>query len=328
MKSYLLILISAMFLISFSGCKKKSFDPAGKDHQDFIGTWAGSISTFKNNQLLKEYGTMVIYPDASNNTLSGILFMKETSVIHEFQFVNGTLYFKVVNNDPDNPFCQFWSLGGFAVFAEEGKIDINISGNECGAHGSEFINWVGSMKQIQVSADSLKYFSFAKSGNSWIYKVTLMNGDTCQLKKEISQVSGRYLFSGAVTQTCGLSGQNMTFKWNVTPSEFSIIYDTTISYKPFTYPINAKPNVVYNSYVLNDTIQLTLLDTNAVLTTPAGTFSCVRFRLTEPVYSGNLKITRTAYIWLNPRYGVIRQDVVDPVELTDIQYILLTSKGF
>jgi hypothetical protein len=328
MKNYLLILVSIIFLIPFAGCKKKSFDPASKSSEDFIGTWKGNISTFKNNKLLKEYGTMVIYPDAGNNSLSGILFMNETSVFHEFQFVDGTLYFNVVNNDPENPSCQNWSLGGYAAFTAESEIDIHIAGNECGPYGSEYVNWAGSMTPTEVSPDSLPYYNFAKSGNSWTYKITLKNSDTCQVQKQISQVSSNYLFSGAINETCGWSGQNISFKWDVTPASFSIINDTTISIQPVAFPINAKPGVVYSSYIRNDTTTVTLLDTNQLITSPAGNFTCKLFRYTEPVYTDMVKSTKTAYLWLHTRYGIIRQEVINPVHPTDIQLQELLSINF
>jgi hypothetical protein len=331
MKSYLLILISLIFLIPFSGCKKKSFDPSGKSREDFIGNWKGSISTFKNNQLLKESGTVSIYADATTKALSGILFMKATNVFHEFQFVNGTLYFKVINNDPGNPICQNWSLEGYAVFSSETTLDIRITGNECGQLGSEYVNWAGILVQDQVSPDSVKYNHFAKTGNSWTYKVTLKSGDSCQVVKQISQETVTYLFSGSAAQTCGWTGQNNTFKWNVSPTGFSIVNDSTLSIKPFLFPINAKQGVVYRNYINNDTTTVTLLDTNVLVTTLAGNFTCVRFRYTEPVYadtSKTTKISRTAYLWINNRYGVIKHEVVNPVDSTDVQLQILTTKSF
>ena len=328
MKSYLLILLSAILLVPFMGCKKKSFDPTTKSRENFIGTWKGSISTFKNNQLVKENGTIVIYANAGVTALSGVIFMKETSVFHEFQFVDGTLYFKVVNNDPANPICQNWSLGGYAVFSSESAIEIRITGNECGQLGSEYVNWTGYMGQVQVSPDSVQYYNFAKAGNSWTYKTTLKNGDTCQVQKLVSQTSGSYTYSGATSQTCGWAGQNMTFKWEVSPSGFSIVNDTTLSNKPFTFPINAKLGVVYSAYFNSDTTTVTLTDTNLVVITPAGNITCVRFRYTEPVYSGIVKIKKTAYLWLNTRYGIIRQEVLNPVDSTSVQLQELSAKNF
>ncbi|MDP1622315.1 MAG: hypothetical protein Q8M08_08240 [Bacteroidales bacterium] len=328
MKRYIFILISVTLLLPFTGCKKKSFDPTSKSREDFAGIWKGSISTFKSNKLLKEYGTVVIYSEPVTQLLTGILFMKETNIFREFQFVDGTLYFKVDNNDPASPLCQNWNLGGFAVFSEEGIFDIHITGNECGQLGSEFVNWVGSMTKTAVAQDSVKYYSFVKSGNSWTYKVTQWNGDSCEVQKQATQISLTYLTNGTTSQTCGWSGQSMTFTWNVSPSAFKILNDSSLCTKPFTFPINAKLGVVYSTYVNNDTTTVTLVDSNLVITTPAGVFPCSRFKYTEPVYSGGAKIQRTSYIWLNNLYGIIKHQVQNPVDLTDIQYQVLISKNF
>lgn len=328
MKRYHFILLSAIFFLPFSGCRKDSFDPTTKSREDFIGTWAGSISTFKNNQLLKEYATVVVYPDAGNNSLSGILFMKETNVFHEFQFVNGTVYFNVVNNDPENPFCQAWSLGGYMVFTDEGEIEIRVTGNECGQLGNEFVNWVGTIVPVVVTPESSKDFIFANNGNSWTYRVTLNTGDSCQVQKQISQVPSSYLFGGMISQTCGWPGQDKSFKWTVTPAEFTITDDSTLTSHAVTFPINAKPGVVYSTYFNYDTVTVTLLDTNVVTTTPAGTYTCFRYRYTEPVYTGNVKSVRTAYLWLDNRYGVIRHEVADPWEPSEIRVQVLISKNF
>jgi hypothetical protein len=328
MKTYLYIFISILFIIPFAGCKKKSFDPTTKSQQDFVGTWKGGISTFKNNKLLKRYGTVVIYPDATGGMLSGILFMNGTTVFHEFQFVDGTLYFNVENNDPDNPFCQNWNLQGYCVFTADGEININITGNECGEVGNEFVNWAGTVQAATVPADSVQYYNFAKTGNSWNYKVTLKNGDTCQFSKNVVLASPNYLSTGTTSQTCGWPSPNLSFKWNVTPAVFSTQVDSTISNKPLTFKINAKQGVIYSSYINNDTVTMTLLDTNLTMVTPAGTFNCMRYRYTEPVYSGALRIKRTAYVWLNNRYGIIRQEVANPVDSTNVQTQVLTTKGF
>jgi hypothetical protein len=120
----------------------------------------------------------------------------------------------------------------------------------------------------------------------------------------------------------------MTFKWNVSPSGFSIVNDTTLSEKPFTFPINAKLGVVYSAYYNSDTTTVTLTDTNVVVPTPAGNINCVRFRYTEPVYSGLIKIKRTGYLWLNTRYGVIRQEFLNPVDTSSVKLQELSVKNF
>ncbi len=323
-----LIIIIAVILIPFAGCKKKSsFDPTVKGQSDFIGTWRGSISTFKNNKLLKETGDIVIYRE-SPDYLSGIIFMTDIHVFHEFQFVNGTLYFKVTNNDPSNPNCQTWNLGGYAVFSEAGKIQVRISGNECGAFGSEYVDWSGILAQKQVSADSIRYNCFAKTGNSWTYKTTLKNGDSCQVQKQINTNPTNNGYLGVSTQTCGWAWAARTLKWNVSPSTFSILNDSALSLRAFSFPIDAKINVVYSSYLQTDTTTVTMVDTNVMVTTGAGNLKCNRFRYTEHVVSGDSTYTRIAWLWLNNQFGVIRQEVQNPADSTSVKTQVLSTKNF
>jgi len=328
MTRYLLLVICAVIMIPFSGCKKnKGFDPMSKSPNDFIGTWHGTISTFKNNKLIKESGDVVIYRE-SETLLAGIIFMDDILIFHEFQFLNGTLYFKIPCNDPDNPNCQTWNLGGYTMFTEEGKLDFRLSGNECGSFGSEYVDWNGTLLQKQVSPDSITYFNFCKPGNSWTYKITKNNGDTCQVQKQISENPSSWLFMGLSSQTCGWSGTNMIVKWNVSPSDFSIVNDTTLSTNGFIFPINAKLSVVYRYFLDNDTTTVTLTDTNKVITTPAGIFNCSRYKYTESAYAGDYRYTKTAFLWLDKRYGIIRQEIENPLGPTDIRSQVLSAKNF
>ena len=186
MKRFLLYLTCVFLIFASPGCKKKSgFDPLIKTQSDFIGTWKGTISAFRNNKLIRQTGNISIYPEAGGNTLSGLIFMNGISYFRQFQFANGTLYFKMICNDQANPNCQNWSLSGYAVFSDEGKIEIKISGNECGTLGDQYISWDGTLVSTQVSADSILYYNFAKTGNSWTYKVILKNGDSWQSAGQI-----------------------------------------------------------------------------------------------------------------------------------------------
>ncbi len=326
MTRYIFIIFFAVVLISDSGCKKKSgFDATTKSQSDFVGTWQGNISTFKDNKLLSEKGKVVIYRESDEN-LSGIIFMGTTLVFHEFQFNNGTLYFKIPCNDPLNPNCQTWNLGGFAIFSEEGKIDLRISGNECGPFGSEYVDWHGTLAQKVVPADSVSYFSFAAKSNSWTYKTTLKNGDSCQVMKTISDNPSSNYYLGTFTQTCG--GPAKTLKWSVAPAAFTVINDSAISLHTITFPIDAKPGVVYTNIIHADTTTVTLVDTNLLITTPAGTFNCFRFKYTEPVVSGPIKVKKIAWIWLSNHYGIIRQEVGNPVDSTSFKIQVLNGKSF
>jgi len=327
MKRYLLLLILPLVLLSFTGCKKKGFDPTTRDREDFVGTWKGTITAFKNNQLLKDSGYVVIY-HKTDDLLGGIIFIDGVKSFYEFQFLSGTLYFKIPCMDPENPTCQMWNLGGYVSFKEEDQIDFRISGNECGSYGNEYVDWTGLLTKTDFNADTARYFHFAKTGNLYHYKVTLKSGDTCTLNKTVNNNPSRYLFYGVPSQGCGWNGMDSLFKWSVSPAEFSVINDSSISYQSFTFPIDAKPGVVYRNILHGDTTTLSLTGTGQVVTTPAGTFSCMVFKYTEPVVSGGVWFRKTAYLWLNTKYGIIRQEVDNPANSTDLKSQVLTSVNF
>lgn len=329
MKNNLLILLCAFCLIVSGGCKKKTgFDPSTKTQNDFVGSWRGVITAFKNNQYLKQNGLVVIYPDAGGNTLSGILFAKETSVFRVFQYTSGTIYFKVECNDPKNPKCQNWSLSGYAVFLDETTLDLRISGNECGDYGNEYISWSGSMASVQVPADSVRYFSFAKTGNNWTYETLMNNGSVCQLQRLIGAMPSDYYFTGTVNQTCAWGGLLKALRWSVTPDRYTINHDSTLTLHPVTFAIDAKPGVVYTSILNLDTTTVTLLDTNTLVNTVAGDFLCDRYRYTEPVVTDAGKIYRSSLFWISKKFGVIKQEVDNPVDTIDIRSQVLTAKNF
>ncbi len=319
----------AIMIISASGCKKKSgFDPLTKTQDSFIGSWKGVITAFKDNQNIKQTGLVVFYLDAGGKTMSGILFAKETSVLRVFQFLNGTIYFKVENSDPENPKCKNWSLSGYANFIDETTIDLRMSGNECGNAGNEYISWAGNMASVQVPADSVKYFNFGKQGNNWQYGVNLLNGDTCQLQRTIVAMPSDYFFTGNTSQACAWGGMNWNLKWGISPDRFTMSLDSSLTFHQVVFPINAKIGVSYKSVINSDTTAVTLLDTNLLTTTPAGNFICYRFLFQEQVPVVGGKTTRSSVFWINNRYGIVRQEVNNPVDSTGIKNQSLVSKNF
>ncbi|MCX6277514.1 MAG: hypothetical protein NT004_05395 [Bacteroidetes bacterium] len=328
MKNHPAIILFSALIILTSSCKKKSFDPMTKSQGDFIGTWTGTLTTFKNNKQMKETGNFLIFPEEGGTLLGGIIYLSETRVFRQFQFQNGTLYFKVFNTDPSSPVCQNWNLSGYASFIDEITMDIRISGNECGNPGSEYVDWSGTLVQSPATKDTLPCFTFAKATNNWTYQVIKKSGDTCQIQKLIAQKTGDYFFTGESTHSCGWTNQNIPLKWNLTPAEFLIQDDATISIHPISIPIYAKPGVVYKTNLNQDTVTLTLLYTDVVVTTAIGDFICNQYIYTEPVAAVQGKITRSAYLWLNFHNGIIQQLVVNPVNDPDIKMQILTAKNF
>ena len=329
MRTLIRILTIPILLAALAGCSKDSFDPASKTRSDFMGTWKGTISTFKDNKLMKESGSVYIYPVKGGSAAAGILFMSETQVLEEFQFVDGTLYFKVKNNDPESPFCQKWSLGGYAVFTSEKEIELHITGNECGQVGNEYVNWVGTLGTATVPADSVLYFNFAAASRSWTYHSTLLDGDTCRVVKQISASPAEFSFTGATTDTCGWSGTGYNLKWTVTPAAFTIQLDSNLCEKQVNLAIDAKMGVIYRSILSGtDTVTVKLADTSTFVTTPAGTFQCDLYQYTEPVTVGSTRYTRYSRIWLNNLHGIIRHEVQNQASTTGVTMQVLTGKNF
>ena len=328
MKNKTIILFSFLILFA-SGCKKKSFDPASKSQQDFTGTWTGQLTTFKDNKLTKESCNILIFPEEGEKLLGGIIYLSETRAFREFQFQNGTLYFRVFNTDPTNPNCQNWNLSGYASFIDESTLDLRISGNECGNIGSEYVDWSGSLVQSPVAKDSLPCFTFAKPSNNWTYEVYKENGDSCQIQKLLAIKTGDYQFTGEATHSCDWANPNIPVKWNVSPAEFYIKDDATISKLPISIPIYAKQGAVYPTYTDTDTVTVTLLYSNQMVNTVAGNFACRQFRFTETMNdTTGLRLTRTTYLWLHEHYGIIKHLVIAPVYKTDIKLQTLKAKNF
>lgn len=326
MKPIPFVLVVITILALMQGCKKKEFDPSAKSAPDFLGTWTGELTTFKDNVLSKERGIVMIYPEEGGSTLSGIIYLKEIRAFKQFQFQGGTLYFKVVNNNPDNPLCKTWNLSGYASFSDESTLDFRITGNECGYIGNEYVEWAGSLRLSPETQDSLEYFSFTQPSNNWTYKVEKVTGDTCQLQKLLATQTGFYLFNGESTHTCGWPATNIPLKWMVNPAEFTVFNDATLVRHELTIPVWALPGVIYTRRTTTDTITLTLLDKENSVVTDAGTFLCNRYRYSETIAHDGIRTTRTSYLWVDYRNGIIRHEVVNPTDTTGIISEVLKSK--
>jgi hypothetical protein len=271
----------------------------------------------------------MIFPEEGGATLGGIIYLSETRVFKEFQFEHGTLYFRVLNTDPTNPSCQNWNLSGYVSFLDENTLDMRISGNECGFVGSEYVDWGGSLTKKPSGQDSLYYFSFGKSGNQWVYKVIKKNTDSCQLTKLLAVKSGNYIFTGETTHGCNWPSQNIPLNWSISPAAFTVENDVTLSAHPVTIPVYAKKGAIYPTVINSDTVTVTLLNTNQLITNAAGSFYCSQFQFTEPVLdTTGQRYQRITQIWLHQRQGIILQQVLNPARNTDPESMMLVSKNF
>jgi hypothetical protein len=137
-----------------------------------------------------------------------------------------------------------------------------------------------------------------------------------------------YFFQGVSSKACPWGSNNQSLSWTVSPEMYTINHDSTFSLNYVYFPIYAKLGVSYKYIVNSDTSTVTLQDTSQWLTTPAGTFSCSKFRHTEIFHSGLIKHTKTSYIWLNNRFGIIKQEVENPADSISVKLQTLSAKNF
>ncbi len=327
MKRLLFFAVPAFFILLFGGCKKcDCFDPSTYVQSDFIGTWKGTLTTFKDNKSVKKSGDVVIYQAASG--LEGILNMEGVYRLVGQQFNNGFWYFNVVCSDTLNPECSNWSLSGFASFSEPEHIDFHMAGNECGTLGKQYVNWEGTLAMYSDLPDPALYYSFGKQGNAWNYLINKVNTDTCSLQQKITETPSAGLFNGGISNSCGWPWQHKVFYWYVDPAMYTVYDESGSGSVAASFPIDVIPGRVYTYIHGNDTTQVTLVSRYQELTLPAGKFICTKYRVVEPADSVKSTTKTDYFLWINNQYGVVKKEVTAPYGPNDISTQLLISKNF
>ena len=97
------LLITGLIFPETSCKKSDSYDSSKAVTGDFIGTWTGKVSTFKNNHTIVLAGDIVFYYEPDGTTVSGLMSLDKVYLIIPFQLANGTYYFSVVNSDTLDP---------------------------------------------------------------------------------------------------------------------------------------------------------------------------------------------------------------------------------
>lgn len=325
-----LFFVSALFLIiHFSGCKKcDCFDSAKYGPNDFIGTWKGSISTFKENKPIKKSGEVIIYSAGGGSNLVGIINMDGVNRIIGTQFNNGFWYFDVICSDTLNPECSNWNLTGFAVFSGELHVDLHIAGNECGKLGKQFVSWEGALDKYSDTPDSAVYYNFGKQGSTWDYIINKKNTDTCILQQKITDIPSAGLFDGTVTNNCGWPWQHKFFHWYLDPVMYSIYDESGSGAIVASFPIDVTPGRVYTYIHGSDTTQVMLVSRYDEVTVPAGKFNCSKYQIIESADTALTDTKTTYFLWLSNQYGIIKKEVSNPVGPDDISTQILLSKNF
>jgi len=329
MNRFIFFVFALVFVFYLSGCKKcDCFDSAKFGPNDFIGTWKGSISTFKDNKTVKKSGEIVIYSSGGGSNLAGIINMDGVNRIVGTQFNNGFWYFDVICNDTLNPECNKWDLTGFAVFTGDLHIDFNMAGNECGKLGKQFVSWEGGLDKYSDIPDSATYYNFGKQGNTWTYIIIKKSTDTCILEQKITDLPSAGLFNGTVSNSCGWQWQNKLFYWYLDPVMFSINDGSGSGFVITSFPIDVAAGRNYSYIHGSDTTQVMLVSRDEQLTVPAGKFNCTKFKIIETADTTRAETKTTYFLWLNNQYGIIKKEVSNPIGPNDISTQVLLSKNF
>jgi hypothetical protein len=324
---YFALLIMALAAGS-SGCKKSnSFDSTKAVQTDFVGTWQGAISTFRHNTTISYTGTFLIYASSSGYTLQGLLNMAEVNIVQQTQFNNGTFYFKLICNSPDDPECQNWTLAGFATLVEQGRMQLHIAGNECGSVGDQYVDFSGVLTQISTSIDSSFFYTFGKSGNTWNYKITKVNNDTCTTQDIITGTAVPGVFQGQDLNSCGWQPPSANFFWYVDPLYFQVMQELSSGAVVASFPIGAHLSYNYHTVYNGDTTDVMLMATNISITVPSGTYQCREFKVTSKIHSAAVLLP-SGYYYLNNQAGIVKYEPLITTALTDVSKKELTGKNF
>ncbi len=321
-----ILLLTGLFILVLSGCKKETpYYPSRATLDDFAGTWAGSLTTFKNNQLITKEGTILFYFPAGSGLLNGVLTLDKIYALTEIQIRNGIYYFQVLNSDTLNVYCQNWNLSGWAELASADKMHVIISGKECGEVGSEWVNYEGDFT-LETNPANSGLFGFGAAGNEWIYQVYTAGADSCQITHRIDSVAGS-VYSGTTSSDCNFAWNAIPFRWDITPMHFQVMNSNTGKTVQYAFHIDQVLNQPYYYYYGNDTNIVTYIGSDSVYV-EAGGFYCAKYSLEQRRHSGTSSSIDKGVFYISYPYGIIRYQSTLINDTTDIVDQSLISKNF
>ncbi len=321
------ICLALLLLTVFPACRKSGNGKINAERSDFTGTWKGELVSYSHGRKEVQKYEWMIYTNPASGLLSGLLTMYETNKIEELQFHDGIWYFRVVNSDSLNPQCREWSFAGFAKFSENGMVEFNLAGNKCGPIGDQFVEWGGTMTKVSDSLDPGAHFSFIQAGNSWDYKITRSNSDTCSLNYQVGSSPSTDTFEGTMSNECGWSWQQKHFSWAMDPGRFTVLPNDTAKIPLAVFTLDMATGNIYRFKNGSDLSITSLLKHNELVTVPAGKFICNKYQVeTNP--DGDSQASVVSYYWISNRYGIIKREVLNPADSTSLKLQVLTSKNF
>jgi hypothetical protein len=317
----------ALIVLFSAGCKKDTpYYPSQATLDDFSGTWTGSLTAFKNNQVITKEGSILLYFPAGSDRLEGIMILDQIFALTEIQMRNGIYYFQVLNPDTANPFCQNWNLSGFGELSSADKMHVIITGKECGNAGEEWVNYEGDFVLSSPTPDSTRYYSFAGMNRHWTYSVLTLGGDSCQMDYDLTAATGS-IYTGIVSNTCSLPWGSMPLNWDVTPMHFLVLSDQGGSEVQYAFHIDQELNVPYHYYPADDTNIVTLLGVDSVYV-QAGGFICSRFRLERRIHTDSTYYIDKGVFCLSNSFGLIKYQATLLNDTNDIVLQELVQKNF
>jgi hypothetical protein len=323
--SRVIIVLTGLIILAITGCKKDTpYYPSKATLTDYAGTWTGSLTTFKNNQLITKEGTILLYIPAGSGQMEGVLSLDKIYALTEIQLRNGIYYFQVLNSDTLNPYCQNWNLSGWAELSSADKMHVIISGKECGEVGSEWVNYEGDF--TLNNPDNSRYFSFGAVTHQWTYRVYTAGGDSCQIENRIDSVSGS-VYTGTTTNDCNFAWGSKPFRWDLTPLHFLVLNNNAGNDVLYAFHADQFVNKPYYYYAGNDTNIVTLLGSDS-LYVEAGGFFCSKYLLEQRRHSETASSLDRGMFFISNQYGIIRYQSTLINDTTDIIDQSLISKNF
>jgi len=317
-----------LIVCALAACNKTDNSLINKQRSDFIGTWKGNLVNYDHGKRVVQKYEWMVYTDSTNGRLAGLLTLTETNRLEELQFSDGTWYFRVVNSDSLNPSCREWNFAGYAKFGTEGTIEFNLAGNKCGPIGDQFVSWGGTMSKVSDTLDPAAHFDFIRGGNSWTYKITKNNSDTCTLGYNITADLKNGVFEGMMTNQCNWNWSEKHFSWAIDPSRFSVLPNDTSAIPLSVFTLDMTLGKVYR-FRSGFNISITaLLKRNEEVTVPSGKFVCNKYQVESYMEWDTPSSSILSYYWISNRYGIVKREVLNPADSTSLKLQVLTWKNF
>lgn len=295
-----------VFIIFLTACSKNKEEPSSVVKiNDFVGQWKGLFPYNGNNDPSTAELRASLATYAENSILTG--FMKTPDgilIIDNKVFLDGVYTFSIRNNSFDNPDCQSWDVTGSANLYNEFYMGVNFGGIFCGVHPKDI---TGTMTKELSIPDTTVLLTMAAAGRKMIYSVTDSEGISFDQSTEFQKDLANGVWRILTTKTKGQQSPKEVSYQFITPVEWGQLpdNDSTPSHQQTNYRIDAKTGIKYITVTATDSIIVTIVSLDEMVTVPAGTFKCIKLaRENKPIAPGGSEAF--SKIWINNNTGIIK----------------------